>query len=166
MVDQRECILNKPMKNNQINEYNTLFFKHLPLLMEKREQIVTNPNYFIIPIHDIHFYGRACLVAGRVKCLPLGVLLNIWAKKPITTRLCNCGGIAVIINTDLLSLSSFTFSAICLQCCKITKVKETGSSSHISSPFFAAQRAYSNITSVPSIELEALIKILKQNIID
>lgn len=144
------------MKNNQIYEYNTLFFKHLPLLMEKREQIIANPNYFIIPIHDIHFNGRACLVAGRVNRLPLGALLSIWSKEPTAICTCNCGGIAVIVNVDLLSLDSFTYSTICLHCCKITKVKETGSSSHISSPFFAAQRAYSNITSAPSIELEAL----------
>jgi hypothetical protein len=134
--------------------------------MEKREQIIANPNYFIIPIHDINFYARACLVAGRIKRLPLGVLLYIWAKESSTTLLCNCGGTAVVVKIVLTSLNSFTCTTICLQCLKISNVKERGCSSHITAPFFAAHRAYSNITTVLSIELEALIKILKQNIID
>jgi hypothetical protein len=139
----------------------SLFFKHLPLLMERRELIVANPNYFMIPIQDIHFYARACLVAGRIKRLPLGALLNIWAKESSATRSCNCGGIAVIVNTDLLSLSSFTYTTICLQCHKITKVKETGSSSHITGPFFAAQRTYSQVALSSSDEILNLIKELK-----
>ena len=154
------------MINNQTNEFYTPFFKHLPMLMEKREQIIANPNYFKIPIRDIQFHGRACLVAGRVNCLPLGALLSIWSNKASTTQLCNCGGKAVIFKSELLSLSSFTYKAICMQCSKISNVNECGSSSHITAPFFAAQRAYSNITSEPSIELEALIKILQQNLTD
>lgn len=150
----------------QTNEFDTLFFKHLPLLMEKREQIIANPNYFKIPIRDIQFHGRACLVAGQVNCLPLGALLSIWSNEASTTLLCNCGGTAVIFKLELLSLSRFTYTAICLQCLKISNVKERGRSSHITAPFFAAQRVYSNITSVPSIQLEALIKILQQNLTD
>lgn len=154
------------MKNKQKNEFDTLFFKHLPLLMEKQEQIIANPNYFMIPIQDIQFYGRACLIAGRVNCLPLGALLRIWSEEPTAIRTCNCGGKAVIIKSELLSLSSFTYTAICLQCSKITNVIDFGKSSHITAPFFAAQRAYSKITSAPSIDLEALIKILQQNLTD
>jgi hypothetical protein len=154
------------MINNQTNEFDTLFFKHLPLLMEKREQIIANPNYFIIPIRDIQFHGRACLVAGRVNCLQLGALLRIWSEEPTAIRTCNCGGTAVIFKSELLSLSSFRYATFCLQCHKTYKVNDCGSSSQITAPFFAAQRAYSNITSVPSIELEALIKILKQSITD
>lgn len=149
------------MISRQINEFDTLFFKHLTLLMEKREQIIANPNYFKIPIRDIQFHGRACLVAGRVNCLPLGALLSIWSNEASTTQLCNCGGTAVIIKSVMSSLGSFTFEAICMQCSKISNVNECGSSSHITAPFFAVQRAYSCITSVPSIELEALIKILE-----
>ena len=154
------------MKNNQTNEFDTPFFKHLPLLMEKREQIIANPNYFMIPIQDIQFYGRACLVAGRVNCLPIGALLSIWSNEPITSQPCICGGTAVVVESVFNSLCHFTYTTFCLKCHTINQVKELGSSSHIIFPFFAALRAYSNITSVPSIELEELIKILQQNLTD
>ena len=134
------------MKKIQTNEFNTLFFKHLPMLMEKREQIYANPNFFMIPIRDIQFYGHACLVAGRVNCLPLGALLRIWSEEPSTTQPCICGATAVVVKSVFTSLSRFTYITFCLKCSKINEVKKTGSNSHITAPFFAAKRIYSDVT--------------------
>lgn len=146
--------------NNQINEYNTLFFNHLPLLMEKREQIFANPIYFMIPIRAILFYSRACLVAGSISCLPLGALLRIWSQEPTVIKPCNCGGTAVVVKSVLASLSSYTFTTVCLQCHKTSKEKENGSSSHITAPFFAAHRTYKELALSSSDEILHLIREL------
>jgi len=147
--------------NNQTNEFDTLFFNHLPLLMEKWEQIFANPIYFMIPIRAILFYSRACLVAKSISCLPLGALLRIWSQEPSAKKQCNCGGTAVVVKSVLASLSSYTFTTFCLQCHKTSKEMKTGSNTHITAPFFTAQRTYSQVALSSSDEILHLIKELK-----
>jgi|GEM_PF-5365087 len=146
--------------NNQTNEFDALFFNHLPLLMDKREQIFANPIYFMIPIRAILFYSRACLVAGTISCLPLGALLRIWSNEPSAIKPCKCGGTAVVVKSVLASLSSYTFTTVCLQCHKTSKEMKTGSNTHITAPFFAAQRTYKELALSSSDEMLHLIKEL------
>lgn len=151
----------KLVLNNQTNEFDTFFFNHLPLLLEKREQIFANPIYFMIPIRDILFHDRACLVAGSISCLPLGALLRIWSQEPNAIKPCNCGGTAVVVKSVLASLSTYTYTTFCLQCHKTFKEMKSGSSSQISAPFFAAQRTYKELALSSSDEILHLIRELK-----
>jgi hypothetical protein len=160
-MEMNELTNNILIVNNHMNEFDALFFNHLPLLMDKREQIFANPIYFMIPIRAILFYDRACLVAGRISCLPLGALLRIWSNEPTAIKPCKCGGTAVVVKSILASLSRYTYTTFCLQCHKTSKEMENGSSSHITGPFFTAQRTYKELALSSSDEILHLIRELK-----
>lgn len=154
--------LNK--KKKLAAKFNSPFFNNLPLLMAKKDIILSDNSYYMIQINGLMFFAHAFSVSGVVRSLPLGALLEIWTNIPSTTRKCKCGGTAVIVHTIGSAMTGICYcTSICLKCNKIKYGKAEGTTSTITNHFFTAKNKFEGIIDNKTINLDELIEILKKN---
>ena len=101
-------------------QFCELCCSHIPLFVEKHEDILQNPRFYSI-IAPRSFYEGMFIGSGVIT---LGEMLLLWKNESVFTHECNCGGRAVVYRFvgSPLSGSCVAF-CFCLQCREKSHIK-------------------------------------------